>query len=51
MAVPGHSTNLYSINGVKTPWSNNSIFIDNSQSLRWVNAREPCVYFWKRRNA
>ena len=23
-------------------------FIDNSQSLRWVNAREPWVYFWKR---
>ena len=24
-------------------------FIDNNQSLRRVNTRESCVYFWKRR--
>ena len=22
----------------------------NSQSSQWVNAREPCAYFWRRRN-
>ena len=25
------------------------LLIDNSQSLQRVNAREPCVYFWRRR--